>query len=68
MMKGYLQAHGIRICDKRVGAALNSGSVAPGYHRRRQQVVFRHTNPVPYYAECVGHKLHIDQNIYISVH
>ena len=22
----------------------------------------RHTNPVPYYAEYFGHKLHIDQN------
>ena len=59
-MKGFLHSRGIRVWDKRIGQAL--GTVAPGYHARRQQATFRQTNPVPYYSECVGHKLHIDQN------
>ena len=60
MLKGYLNAHDIRVWDKRIGEELRV--VAPGYHDRRQQVVFRQTNPIPYYAQCVGHKLHLDQN------
>lgn len=60
MIKGYLQAHGIRAMDKRIGRVLRD--VAPGYHGRRQQVTFRQMNPVPYYAEYCGHKMHVDQN------
>ena len=36
--------------------------VAPAYHRRRQHTTFRQMNPIPYYAEYCGHKIHIDQN------
>lgn len=60
MMKGHLQALGLRASVRRVGAALRD--VAPGYHGRRQQTTFRQMNPIPYYAEYCGHKLHIDQN------
>lgn len=60
MMKGYLQARGVRVLDKRIGSALRD--VAPGYHGRRQLLTYRQINPVPYYAEYCGHKMHIDQN------
>lgn len=36
--------------------------VNPQYHRERQSSTTRHFNPVPYYAEYFGHKLHLDQN------
>ena len=60
MVKGFLHSRGIRVWDKRIGEALRV--VAPGYHSRRQSLAIRQINPIPYYAECVGHKLHIDQN------
>ena len=60
MMKGYLQACGLRVTGRRVGDALRD--VAPAYHRRRQQIAFRQINPIPYFAEYSGHKIHIDQN------
>ena len=46
--------------DKRIGHVLRQ--VAPGYHGRRQQLAHRQVNPVPYYAQYCGHKMHIDQN------
>ena len=54
MMKGYLQAGGLRVSDKRIGRILRQ--VAPGYHGRRQQLAHRQINPVPYYAQYPGHK------------
>ncbi len=59
-MKGYLQAGGLRVGDKRIGRILRH--VARGYHGRRQQLAHRQINPVPYYAQYPGHKMHIDQN------
>ncbi|XP_062523388.1 uncharacterized protein LOC134198068 isoform X2 [Corticium candelabrum] len=60
MMKGYLQTRGFCVWEKRVGWAL--GQVAPGYHRRRQALTHGRVNPIPYYAQYCGHKMHIDQN------
>ena len=60
MMKGYLQAGGLRVGDKRIGRILRQ--VAPGYHGKRQQLGHRQINPVPYYAQYPGHKMHVDQN------
>ncbi|XP_062504950.1 uncharacterized protein LOC134181698 [Corticium candelabrum] len=42
MMKGYLQAGGLRVGDKRIGRILRQ--VAPGYHGRRQQLAHRTTH------------------------
>ena len=36
--------------------------VNPQYHREQQTSTTRHFNPVAYYAEYFGHKLHLDQN------
>ena len=36
--------------------------VNPRQHHERQTSITRHLNPVPYYAEYFGHKLHLDQN------
>ena len=36
--------------------------MAPEYHALRQQTAARRANPIPYYAEYFGHKLHVDQN------
>ena len=37
-------------------------NVTPVYIQQRQQHTHHQLNPVPYYAEYFGHKLHIDQN------
>ncbi|XP_060759597.1 uncharacterized protein LOC132886813 [Neoarius graeffei] len=59
MMTGYLAAKGVKASEGRVGKVLQT--VNPPYHAARQQGA-RNLNPVPYNAEYVGHKLHIDQN------
>lgn len=46
--------------EQRVRLAL--GQTTPAYMERRQQRTYRQMNPVPYYAEYFGHKMHIDQN------
>ena len=58
MMTGHIKhSTGLRLGVNRVGQALN-----PGQHHERQTLITRHLNPVPYYAEYFGHKLHLDQN------
>lgn len=37
-------------------------NVTPAYIQQRRQHTYHQLNPVPYYAEYFGHKLHIDQN------
>ena len=61
MMTGHLRhSRGLRVGVNRVGQSLKR--VNPQYHRERQTSTTRHFNPVPYYAEYFGHKLHFDQN------
>ncbi|XP_065826874.1 uncharacterized protein [Oscarella lobularis] len=60
-MKGYLATQGLfSNWQARVGRALKEA--APEYHQSRQASAARRANPIPYYAEYFGHKLHIDQN------
>ena len=53
MMTGLLSSRGLHVSQQRV---------SPGYHNARQTETARQTNPIPYHADYVGHKLHIDQN------
>ena len=59
-MTGYFQRRGLNIGDKRIGASL--AHVSPGYHHQRRNRTEMQTNPVPYFAEYFGHKMHLDQN------
>ena len=60
-MTGHLRhSQGLRVGVNRVGQSLKR--VNPQYHRERQTSTSRHFDPVPYYAEYFGHKLHLDQN------
>lgn len=61
MMTGYLRhSRGLRLGVNKVGNVLKQ--VNPQHHRERQTATTRHLNPVPYFAEYFGHKLHLDQN------
>lgn len=60
MMTGLLSSNGVHVSQQRVGESLCR--VSPGYQNARQSETARQTNPVPYHADYVGHKLHIDQN------
>lgn len=60
-MTGYLRhSRNIRAGVNRVGRLLKG--VNPHYHNERMTRAVHHFNPVPYYAEYFGHKLHMDQN------
>lgn len=59
-MTGLLASQGIRAGQRRVGEALRR--VNPGQHEQRRTCTARQLNPIPYYAEYFGHKLHLDQN------
>ncbi|CAL8270603.1 unnamed protein product [Arctogadus glacialis] len=59
MMTGYLSAKGVKASEGRVGNVLRS--IHQPYHIARQQGA-RNLNPIPYNAEYMGHKLHVDQN------
>ncbi|XP_030607636.1 uncharacterized protein LOC115795729 isoform X2 [Archocentrus centrarchus] len=59
MMTGYLSAKGIKASEGRVGKVLRS--IHQPYYAARQQGA-RNLNPIPYNAEYMGHKLHLDQN------
>ena len=61
MMTGHIKhSTGLRLGVNRVGQALKR--VNPRQHHERQTSITRHLNPVPYYAEYFGHKLHLDQS------
>ncbi len=59
-MAGLLRSQGIVIGEQRIRVAMQQ--TTPVYLHRRQQYTYRQLNPVPYYAEYFGHKLHVDQN------
>ena len=60
-MTGHIRySRGLKIGVNRVGQALKR--VNPQYHQERQTSTNRHFNPIPYYAEYFGHKIHFDQN------
>ena len=59
-MRGLLRSEGIFVGEQRVREAMQR--TAPVYMERRRVNTYRHMNPVPYYAEYFGHKMHIDQN------
>ncbi|NP_001411522.1 si:ch211-227p7.1 [Danio rerio] len=59
MMTGYLSSKGVRASEGRVGDVLRRINLP--YHMARYHGS-RNLNPIPYAAEYVGHKLHIDQN------
>ncbi|KAF5891679.1 uncharacterized protein DAT39_018598 [Clarias magur] len=58
-MKGYLSTKGIHAAEGRIGSVLKE--VHRPYHEARRQGA-RNLNPLPYHAEYMGHKLHLDQN------
>ncbi|XP_020899410.1 uncharacterized protein LOC110238104 [Exaiptasia diaphana] len=60
MLKGKLEAEGVRVHDKRISKSLQR--VAPGYHQQRVQNTARLFNPLPYKSDYFGHKIHLDQN------
>lgn len=60
-MKGYLHAkYGLRVGDKRVASSLER--VSPLYVAARRSNAAQRANPVPYFAEYSGHRVHFDQN------
>ena len=59
-LTGLLRSEGVIVGEQRVRSAMTNAT--PVYIQQRQQRVYRQMNPVPYYAEYFGHKLHLDQN------
>ena len=55
-----LRFEGIIVGEQRVRYSMRR--ITPAYIERRRQHTYRQMNPMPYYAEYYGHKLHIDQN------
>lgn len=59
-MKGYLEAKGYHLSEKRISESLQR--VAPSDYEHCHQNTLDRTNPVLYESWYFGHKLHIDQN------
>lgn len=60
MITGLLSSCGIHVNQQRVRESLCV--VRPDYHNGRQTETAHQTNPIPYHADYVGHKLHVDKN------
>lgn len=59
-LNGLLRSEGVITGEQRLRRAM--ANVTPAYVQHRQQHTYHQLNPVPYYAEYFGHKLHMDQN------
>ena len=60
-MTGFIRKEfGLSLGQNRVGNAL--ATVCPRNHQQRREGTFRQVNPIPYCADCFGHKMHFDQN------
>lgn len=59
-LNGLLRSEWVVVGEQRVRSAMTS--VTPVYIQQRQQHTYHQLNPVPYYAEYFGPKMHIDQN------
>ena len=59
-MTGYLSTQGVCCAQIQVGQSLRR--VASVYHVRRESNTHWQTNPIPYFADYFGQKVHIDQN------
>jgi len=60
MITGFLASEGVRVGEQRVGKSLRV--VNPDYNCARRTRTEKQVNPVRYYAEYFGHKLHVDQS------
>ena len=59
-LTGLLRSEGITVGEQRVRESMRR--VTPVYIEHRRRNTYHQINPVPYYAQYYGHKLHIDQN------
>ncbi|XP_026114053.1 uncharacterized protein LOC113092604 [Carassius auratus] len=59
MMKGYLAMKGVYAAETRIGSVLRT--MHQPYHEARRQGA-RNLNPIPYQADYMGQKVHMDQN------
>ena len=59
-LTGLLRSEGITVGEQRVRESMRR--VTPVYIEHRHRNTYHQINPVPYYAQYYGHKLHIDQN------
>ncbi|KTG44478.1 hypothetical protein cypCar_00040036 [Cyprinus carpio] len=59
MMKGYLAMKGVHAAETQIGSALRT--MHQPYHEARRQGA-RNLNPIPYQADYMGQKVHMDQN------
>ena len=66
MMKGFLKSKGIDAGDRRVGKVLSLVSLVNQMAGCTN--VQRNINSVPYKADYLGHKLHIDQNEKVAMY
>ena len=59
-LNGLLRSTGIVVGEQRVRESM--ARVTPTYVDQRRRASYRQLNPVPYYAQYHGHKMHLDQN------
>lgn len=60
MVTGLLHSGGVVVGEQRVRQSLQR--VTPLYTEQRQQQTYRQLNPIPYYAQYFGHKMHLGKN------